>query len=82
MPEDVCPVCGKPLAARAGRTGRGSVYCSAACRQKAYRERRQPEGLTVQGLINDIGRQAGRLVPQPADTLYSTVAELSASSRS
>ncbi|MET7688784.1 sigma-70 family RNA polymerase sigma factor [Streptomyces sp. NPDC005483] len=74
-----CPVCGKPLPARAGRTGRGSVYCSAACRQKAYRERRQPQGLTVQGLIDDIGRQAGRLVPQPADALYSTVTELSES---
>lgn len=80
MATDVCAVCGNPLAARAGRTGRGSVYCSAACRQKAYRERRQqPRGLTVQGLIDDIGRQAGRLVPQPADALYSTVSELSAS---
>ncbi|MEU9173198.1 RNA polymerase subunit sigma-70 [Streptomyces sp. NPDC048420] len=79
MAAEICPVCAKPLAARAGRTGRGSVYCSAACRQKAYRERHQPQGLTVQGLIDDIGRQAGRLVPQPADALYSTVAELSAS---
>ncbi|MFF1301688.1 sigma-70 family RNA polymerase sigma factor [Streptomyces sp. NPDC058307] len=79
MATDVCAVCGKPLAARAGRTGRGSLYCSAACRQKAYRERRQPRGLTVQGLIDDIGRQAGRLAPQPADALYSTVAELSES---
>ncbi|MGX1369975.1 RNA polymerase sigma-70 factor (TIGR02960 family) [Streptomyces canus] len=79
MATDVCAVCGNPLAARAGRTGRGSVYCSAACRQKAYRERRQPQGLTVQGLIDDIGRQVGRLVPQPADALYATVSELSAS---
>lgn len=31
---EVCPVCDKPLAARAGRTGRGSVYCSAACRRR------------------------------------------------
>jgi RNA polymerase sigma-70 factor (TIGR02960 family) len=76
---DVCAVCGKPLAARAGRTGRGSVYCSAACRQKAYRERRQPQGLTVQGLIDDIGRRAGQLAPQPVDALYSTVTELSES---
>ncbi|MFB6844964.1 sigma-70 family RNA polymerase sigma factor [Streptomyces sp. NPDC056373] len=79
MAADVCALCGKPLAARAGRTGRGSVYCSAACRQKAYRERRQPQGLTVQGLIDDIGRQAGQLVPQPVDTLCSTVAELAES---
>ncbi|MFF7130736.1 RNA polymerase sigma-70 factor (TIGR02960 family) [Streptomyces sp. SAI-126] len=74
-----CPVCGKALAARAGRTGRGSVYCSAACRQKAYRERRQPQGLTVQGLIDDIGRKAGRLAPRPAAALYATVTELSES---
>ncbi|MDH6450236.1 MULTISPECIES: sigma-70 family RNA polymerase sigma factor [unclassified Streptomyces] len=74
-----CPVCGKALAPRAGRTGRGSVYCSAACRQKAYRERRQPQGLTVQGLIDDIGRKAGQLAPRPAAALYATVTELSES---
>lgn len=34
-----CSVCGRPLQVVAGR-GRTSVYCSAACRQKAYRARR------------------------------------------
>jgi len=76
---EVCPVCGKPLAARAGRTGRGSVYCSAACRQKAYRERHQPEALTVQGLIDEVGRRAGQLVPQPPAALYAHVTELASS---
>ncbi|WP_020136114.1 sigma-70 family RNA polymerase sigma factor [Streptomyces sp. 351MFTsu5.1] len=76
MAAEVCPVCGKPLAARAGRTGRGSVYCSAACRQKAYRERHQPGALTVQGLIDEIGRRAGRLTPQPPAALYAHVTEL------
>jgi len=72
-------VCGKRLAARAGRTGRSSVYCSAACRQKAYRERQGGGGgFGVQELIDDIGRRAGRLVPRPADSLYTTVTELSA----
>jgi RNA polymerase sigma-70 factor (ECF subfamily) len=33
----------------------------------------------VQGLIDDIGRQASRLAPQPAAALYSTVTELSES---
>jgi RNA polymerase sigma-70 factor (TIGR02960 family) len=34
-----CLTCGRPLQVTAGR-GRTSVYCSAACRQKAYRTRR------------------------------------------
>ncbi|AYC41196.1 RNA polymerase subunit sigma-70 [Streptomyces griseorubiginosus] len=76
MAAEVCPVCGEPLAARAGRTGRGSVYCSAACRQKAYRERHQPGALTVQGLIDEIGRRAGQLTPQPPAALYTGVTEL------
>ena len=77
---DSCPVCGRPLPARAGRTGRSSVYCSAACRQKAYRERREPvAGGGVRELIEDIGRRAGQLVPQPPAVLYDTVTELSAS---
>ncbi|MFJ9115611.1 sigma-70 family RNA polymerase sigma factor [Streptomyces sp. NPDC102394] len=82
MVADVCASCGKPLPARAGRTGRSSVYCSAACRQKAYRERRQnaaDAGAGVQGLIDDIGRRVTDLVPQPASVLYSGVTELSAS---
>ncbi|WP_330266894.1 sigma-70 family RNA polymerase sigma factor [Streptomyces griseorubiginosus] len=79
MAAEVCPVCDKPLAARAGRTGRGSVYCSAACRQKAYRARRQPEALTAQGLIDEVGRRAGQLVPQPPEALYAHVTELASS---
>ncbi|MGW2519229.1 RNA polymerase subunit sigma-70 [Streptomyces sp. NPDC001617] len=78
MVADVCAVCGKPLPGRKGRTGRSSVYCSAACRQKAYRERQQG-GPSVQGLIEDIGRRVTELVPQPASVLYSGVTELSAS---
>ncbi|MET7474207.1 sigma-70 family RNA polymerase sigma factor [Streptomyces sp. NPDC005648] len=77
MVADVCAVCGKPLPGRKGRTGRSSVYCSAACRQKAYRERQQG-GPSVQGLIEDIGRRVTQLVPQPASVLYSGVTELSA----
>ncbi|GII03173.1 sigma-70 family RNA polymerase sigma factor [Planobispora takensis] len=42
MPEDGCQVCGRALPERAGRRGRSSVYCSAACRQKAYRSRHDP----------------------------------------
>ncbi|MFD8303535.1 sigma-70 family RNA polymerase sigma factor [Streptomyces sp. NPDC059690] len=82
MVADVCASCGKPLPARAGRTGRSSVYCSAACRQKAYRERQgnaAGAGAGVQGLIDDIGRRVTELVPRPASVLYSGVTELSAS---
>lgn len=34
-----CPVCGDPLPATA--TGRPAKYCSSACRQKAFREKRK-----------------------------------------
>ncbi|WP_030934520.1 sigma-70 family RNA polymerase sigma factor [Streptomyces sp. NRRL S-646] len=78
MVADTCAHCGKPLPARAGRTGRSSVYCSAACRQKAYRERQGTgTGASVQGLIDDIGRQVKELTPQPPSVLYSGVADLS-----
>jgi DNA-binding MarR family transcriptional regulator len=48
----VCAVCGCPL--RPGGAGRPSRYCSAACRQRAYRARRRnvdapPEGPDVAG---------------------------------
>ncbi|WP_405840084.1 sigma-70 family RNA polymerase sigma factor [Streptomyces sp. NBC_01518] len=80
MAEDSCPSCGKPLTARAGRTGRRSVYCSAACRQKAYRERQGGGGgVGVDGLIKEIGRQVEELVPQPPSVFYSGVTELSSS---
>jgi DNA-binding MarR family transcriptional regulator/predicted nucleic acid-binding Zn ribbon protein len=37
-PSPTCPVCGKPIAPRA--TGRPARFCSAPCRQRAYRDRR------------------------------------------
>lgn len=75
---ETCASCGGPLAARAGRRGRSSVYCSAACRQKAYRERQDGDG-GLEELIESVGRQAGALVPRPASALYAGVTELSAS---
>nr|WSY54896.1 sigma-70 family RNA polymerase sigma factor [Streptomyces sp. NBC_00886] len=79
MAEESCPSCGTPLNARAGRTGRRSVYCSAACRQKAYRERQGGAGVSVHGLIKEIGQQVEELVPQPPSVFYSGVTELSSS---
>nr|WP_241267612.1 sigma-70 family RNA polymerase sigma factor [Streptomyces scabichelini] len=68
------------MPSRVGRKGRSSVYCSAACRQKAYRERKEPQAAaTVQELIGDIGRQVRELVPQPPSVLYSGVTELTSS---
>ncbi|AOR34316.1 RNA polymerase subunit sigma-70 [Streptomyces fodineus] len=75
---DICASCGGPLPVRAGRRGRSSVYCSAACRQKAYRER-QDGGGGLEELIESVGRQADALVPRPASALYAGVTELSAS---
>ncbi|MET7940222.1 sigma-70 family RNA polymerase sigma factor [Streptomyces sp. NPDC005302] len=77
--DTVCRSCGKPLPGRAGRTGRASVYCSAACRQKAYRDRRAAPADTVRGLIDAIGRQVEDLVPQPASVFYSGVTDLASS---
>ncbi|WUK90573.1 sigma-70 family RNA polymerase sigma factor [Streptomyces sp. NBC_00358] len=75
----VCRSCGKPLPERAGRTGRSSLYCSAACRQKAYRDRRTAPADTVRGLIEEVGRQVEALVPQPPSVFYSGVSELASS---
>ncbi|MGW0764205.1 RNA polymerase subunit sigma-70 [Streptomyces sp. NPDC002676] len=78
MTADTCASCGGPLPGRGGRRGRASVYCSAACRQKAYRER-QGGGSGLDELIEAVGRQARELVPRPASALYDGVSELSSS---
>lgn len=36
-----CPICGRPIMWRPGATGQRPVYCSWACRQKAYRRRKK-----------------------------------------
>ncbi|MFF4971537.1 RNA polymerase subunit sigma-70 [Streptomyces sp. NPDC001083] len=79
MTDAVCRSCARPLAGRDGRAGRSSVYCSAACRQKAYRERRAAPDGTVRGLIEDVGRQVEALVPQPPSVFYAGVSDLAAS---
>jgi RNA polymerase sigma-70 factor (ECF subfamily) len=75
--EGRCPSCGKPLPGRAGGRGRASKYCSPACRQKAYRERRQPNGGTaVPDLIADIEHRVRRLAPQLPEDFYTDVTDL------
>ncbi|SFB84252.1 RNA polymerase sigma-70 factor, ECF subfamily [Streptomyces aidingensis] len=84
--ESTCRSCGKALAVRAepGRPGRSARYCSAACRQKAYRARRSGGGEAAGGgarsvpeLIADIGRRVERLNPRPPQPFYADVSALS-----
>lgn len=53
------------------------MYCSQACRQRAYRERRQPVGVPVRELISDIGDRLRRLRLDPALAFHADVEALS-----
>ncbi len=61
-----------------GGPGRASLYCSAACRQKAYRTRRAG-GETVHELITDIERQVRGLTPEAPGPFYTGVQSLASS---
>ncbi|MBO2460024.1 sigma-70 family RNA polymerase sigma factor [Actinomadura violacea] len=78
MADSACRVCGKALPRPDGRPGRASVYCSAACRQKAYRTR-QAGGGAVHDLITDIERRVKGLEPGRPEPFYADVRELSSS---
>ncbi|WP_250562511.1 sigma-70 family RNA polymerase sigma factor [Sphaerisporangium fuscum] len=62
-----------------GRPGRASLYCSAACRQKAYRSRQATGGDGVHELIDDIRRRAQALAPELPEPFYADVTALSSS---
>ncbi|HEU5025402.1 MAG TPA: RNA polymerase subunit sigma-70 [Spirillospora sp.] len=79
MADNACRVCGKALPRPDGRPGRASVYCSAACRQKAYRTRRAGGGDAVHDLISDIERRVRSLAPDRPEPFYADVRELSSS---
>ncbi|QNA71341.1 sigma-70 family RNA polymerase sigma factor [Streptomyces sp. So13.3] len=72
-----CQICGAPIEA-GGRSGRAAVYCSQACRQRAYRERRQPAGVPAGELVTDIGDRVRRLRLAPALAFHADVESLSA----
>ncbi|WP_328450729.1 MULTISPECIES: sigma-70 family RNA polymerase sigma factor [unclassified Amycolatopsis] len=77
MTDGRCPSCGNPLPGRASGRGRTSKYCSPACRQKAYRERQQPNGgAAVPDLIADIELRVRRLAPQLPEDFYTDVTDL------
>lgn len=60
---------------KTGPRGRTAVYCSAACRQQAYRSRHTPAS-DVATLIAEVGRVANRLAPQPPDTFFADLTAL------
>ncbi|MFD0685202.1 sigma-70 family RNA polymerase sigma factor [Actinomadura fibrosa] len=78
MPETACRTCGKDLPPSAGRPGRTPEYCSAACRQKAYRSR-QAGGDAVHELISDIEHRVKGLAPDRPEPFYTDVQALSSS---
>ncbi|WP_410657587.1 sigma-70 family RNA polymerase sigma factor [Amycolatopsis sp. lyj-112] len=75
MTGQACAKCGGPLPPKTGSRGRTAVYCSAACRQQAYRSRRTPTS-DVATLISEVGRVANRLTPQPPDTFFADLTTL------
>lgn len=72
-----CQSCGEPVSRAGGKRGRASVYCSAACRQKAYRARQQ--GGSVPDLIHEISQRVQGLAPHLPGPFYEDVTELSSS---
>ncbi|EME52402.1 RNA polymerase subunit sigma-70 [Amycolatopsis decaplanina] len=75
MTGQVCGICESPLPSKTRARGRTAVYCSAACRQKAYRSRRNPEP-DVDALIAEVGRVANRLSPRPAEAFLTDLTTL------
>ncbi|MBN6039179.1 sigma-70 family RNA polymerase sigma factor [Amycolatopsis sp. 195334CR] len=75
MTGPACANCGRPLPPKPGARGRTALYCSAACRQQAYRSRRAPAP-DVTALITEVGQVANRLAPQPPDTFAADLSEL------
>jgi hypothetical protein len=71
-----CGVCGRPI--ESGGPGRAASSCSQACRQRAYRERRQPApGAPAGELVADIGDRLRRLRLDPAPAFHADVEALS-----
>jgi RNA polymerase sigma-70 factor (ECF subfamily) len=69
-------VCGRPI--EGGGPGRAASSCSQACRQRAYRERRQPApGAPAGELFADIGDRLRRLRLDPAPAFHADVEALS-----
>ena len=81
MKRRTCQLCGAPLPDR-GR-GRTSVYCTAACRQRAYRLRNsQGQGdASAADLLAAIARQVGSVALEPPQAFRSDVVALGSAVR-
>jgi hypothetical protein len=71
----VCPVC-SVLVEHTGRPGRRRVYCTNACRQRAYRRRRREQVITTHTNARPAERAVGR-----TGVLHALRTERDASSR-
>ncbi|NUP38109.1 MAG: RNA polymerase subunit sigma-70 [Streptomyces sp.] len=73
-----CSACGAALPAR--QRGRRAVYCSAGCRQRAYRERRGPGGAggDAAALVAEVERRARGIMLEPAAVFRAEVEALAA----
>ncbi|MFJ8935962.1 RNA polymerase subunit sigma-70 [Streptomyces sp. NPDC102365] len=71
-----CQICGGPIQ-HGGGPGRAASYCSQACRQRAYRERKRPVGVPAGELVSDLGDRLRRLRLEPAVAFHADVEALS-----
>ncbi|MFI6335938.1 RNA polymerase subunit sigma-70 [Streptomyces sp. NPDC050535] len=71
-----CQVCGGPIESDGG-PGRVASYCSQACRQRAYRERRRPADVPARELVSEIGDRLGRVRLNPGLAFHADVEALS-----
>ncbi|MER5517713.1 hypothetical protein [Streptomyces sp. NPDC002763] len=68
-----CGVCGRPIESGGG-PGRTASYCSQACRQRAYRERRRTGGVPpARELLSDLGGLLGRVRLAPGTAFHADV---------
>jgi RNA polymerase sigma-70 factor (TIGR02960 family) len=74
-----CQKCAAALPER-GR-GRTSVYCSAACRQRAYRDRHTTPDQSAADVLADIERQVKGLALEPAQAFRADAEALATASR-
>ncbi|MFE4965744.1 hypothetical protein [Streptomyces sp. NPDC056660] len=68
-----CGACGGPIESGGG-PGRTASYCSQACRQRAYRERRRTGGVPpARELLSDLGDRPGRVRLAPGTAFHADV---------